>query len=395
MAGHMAQNSPLTCVRPLHVSLARHEAIRESMRLSPPSLLLAAALLSACTHTPAAGAAVRGDAAIRTAGLWGPRQPVKPGLMGGPIRLAQTTPFPKDPAFVDDGRPRGGARWIVFGDLRAMWLKAFDVDATGGPLVFRPTELRLEIDGLPAGLDSPWAPELKVIGDRAVLLYSAGAMPAPQPPQWRTFRLRQAEMPLAAFEAALREGRSPRFADRGVIFDDLAPFGPGDTDFGVIDPQLFVNDRGRAFLTYTIVRGGRPNVRPHEEFVRFRRVEPGEPARALGPDTALLDGRAGTETDGVAEAQDIATVGGRTYAFVSIRAGDADQRLVVAEVPRDLGTLKIEDFQPFRYAGAEPWMAKAVGSSGAATIGGTTYLVHQGLGADRRFTLGWTTVVKP
>lgn len=378
-----------------------------------PPLLLVAALLTACTHSaPAVGAAVRGDAAFRTAGLWGPRQPVKPGLMGGPIRLALATPFAKDPAFVDDGRPRGGARWITFGDLRGFWLKSFDVDAQGGasrpsvasgaflrpgdrPLVFRPNELKLEIAGVPPELDSPWAPDLRVVGDRAVLLYCAGAMQAPHPPQWRTFRLRLAEMPLAAFEAALREGRSPRFADRGVIMDDLAPFGPGDTDFGVIDPQLFVNDRGRAYLTYTVVRDGRPGVRTHEEFVRFRRVEPGDPGRALGPDTPLLDGRSGTETDGVAEAQDIAMIGGHTYAFVSIRTGDADQRLVVAEVPRDLGTLKLEDIQPFRYPGAEPWMAKAVGSSGAATIGGTTYLVHQGLGVDHRFTLGWTTVIKP
>ena len=129
--------------------------------------------------------------------------------------------------------------------------------------------------------------------------------------------------------------------------------------------------------------------------MRFRRVDPADPARGLGPDTPLVDGRAGGEADGVAEAQDVATIGGRTFAFVSIRAGDHDQRLVAAEVGRDLATLDLDAFKPFRYPGGEPWMAKAVGSSGVATIGGTTYMVHQGLGADGRFTLGWTTVVRP
>lgn len=367
------------------------------MRAAPTLVALVLGLATtacAAVARPAGPAGVPpGD--VRAAGLWGPRQPVKPGLMGGAIRLGLTTPFPKDPSFVDDGRPRGGARWIAFGDLRAFWLKAFDVDGAGGPLVFHAGELKLEIDGLPAGIDSPWAPQVAVLGGRAVLLYCAGEMPAPEPPRWRTFRLRVADLPLAAFEAALREGRSPRFVDRGPIHADVAPFGPGDADFGVIDPQLFVNDRGRAYLTYTVVREGRPGQRPHEEFVRFRRVDPADPARALGPDAALVDGRAGGDADGVAEAQEIATVDGRTYAFVSIRAGDQDQRLVAAEVGRDLGTLSLDAFKPFRYGGGEPWMAKAVGSAGVATIGGATYMVHQGLGADRRFTLGWTTVVRP
>jgi hypothetical protein len=261
--------------------------------------------------------------------------------------------------------------------------------------VFRPGEVPLEIEGLPAGIDSPWAPQVVVVGDRAVLLYCAGAMPAPKPPRWPTFKLRLAELPLAAFEAALREGRAPRFADRGPILEDLRPFGPDDLDFGVIDPHLFVNDRGRAYLTYTLVRAGKAGVRGHEEFVRFRRVDPRDPGKALGPDTPLVDGKQGTEADGVAEAQDVVTIGGRAYVFVSLRPGDVDQRLLVAEAPRDLATLKLEALHPFRYPGGEPWMAKAVGSSGAATIGGTTYLVHQGLGADRRFTLGWTTVERP
>ena len=374
--------------------------------MRPPPILLAA-LLTACAHsTLLTGPALAREGASMPAGLWGPRLAPRPGLEGGAIRLGLPTPFPKDPAFVAEGRLVAGARWIVFGDLRAFWLKAFDVDGADGPshaplrpgpppLVFRPGELRLALAGVPAQLDSPWAPQLVVVGDRMVLLYCAGAMPAPRPPQWGTFRLRHADLPLAAFEAALRAGRSPTFEDRGVLLDDLAPFGPRDTDFGVIDPHLFVNDRGRAYLTYTLVRGGKPGVRAHEEFVRYRPVDPRDPARALGPDAPLVDGRAGTEADGVAEAQDVITIGGRAWVFISIRPGDADQRLLVAEAPRDLAPLKLADFQPFRHPGAESWMAKAVGSSGAATLGGATYLVHQGLGADRRFTLGWTTVVAP
>ena len=358
------------------------------------ALALAAALLPACARAPGqAAAALPGG--YRAAGLWGPRPPVKPGLLGAPIRLGHDTPFPKDPGFVDDGRPRGGARWIAFGDLRGFWLKAFDVASEGAPLAFRPGELKLEIAGLPPELDSPWAPQVVVQGDRAVLLYCAGAMPAPQPPRWASFRLRRADLPLAELEAALAAGRSPRFVDRGPIHADVRPYGAADDDFGMIDPHLFVNDRGRAYLSYTVVRAGVEGVRTHEERVRYRRVDPRDPGRALGPDAALVDGLAGTEADGVAEAQEVVAIGGRPYLFVSIRPGDADQRLMVAEVPRDLGPLGLDQLHPFRYPGAEPWMARAVGSSGAATIGRTTYLVHQGLGADGRFSLGWTTVVVP
>lgn len=359
--------------------------------------LAAALLLAACARPPLGPAAAQavGSGGVQVAGLWGPQQVLRAGLMGGPVRVGVDTAFLKDPSFVADGRPLGGGRWIAFGDLRGFWLKAFDVDGVGGPLVFRAGEQKLLIDGLAPAIDSSWAPQITVQGDRVKLIYSAGEMPAPEGPRWPTFQLRIAETSLAAFEAALAAGQPVQLTDRGPILTDLTPFGPGVRDFGVIDPHFYETGHGRAYMTYTVVRPGKAGERFHEEFVRYREVDPRDPTRALGPDRQLVDGRAGSDADGVAEAQEIVRIGKRTYAFVSIRAGDQDQRIVAAEVPRDLGAMKLDAFQPFRYPGAEPWMAKAVGSCGVATIGRSTYIIHQGLSAQGRFGLGWTTVVAP
>jgi hypothetical protein len=315
--------------------------------------------------------------------------------MGGPIRVGLTTRHLKDPSFVAEGQPIGGARWIAFGDLRGLHLKPFDVDGDGGPLVFRHGEVPLQIEGLDRAIDSPRAPQVVVRGERVLLLYCAGEMPDSEPPRWPTFRLRLAETTLQAFEGALRTGAPLKFTDRGAILDDISPFGSGVRDFGLIDPHFHATGQGKAFMTYTLVRPGREDQRYHEQFVRYRQVDPREPTRVVGPDLPLVDGTASGDADGVAEAQEIVTIGKRTYAFVSLHAGDHDQRLVAAEVPRDLGRLKLIDLQPFRYPGGEPWMAKAVGSCGVAMIGKTSYLVHHGLDGQGRFTLGWTTIVAP
>lgn len=331
---------------------------------------------------PADVRVVTGPAADRT-----PR----PSSVGGPIKLdTLNTPFVKDPSFVADGKPLGGVRYIAFGDLRRFYLKGFELSGKlGQGLKFRPGEVPLRIAGLPANLDSPWAPQLIVNGDKIEMYYCAGEMPPPEGPRWPTFRLRKASMPLGEFEKQAKLGQGVEFKDEGPILGDLAPFGPNDKDFGMIDPHLYVNPQGRAYMTYTVVRGGIPGKRAHEEFVRYREVDPQAPTRALGPDKPLYDGKAGTPDDGVAEAQDVVTLNGRTYVFVSSRPGDADQKLLMAPVGPDLGTLRADQLKPFLAPGGEPWRAKALGSSSATVIHGTPYMVYQGLGADNRFTLGW------
>lgn len=316
----------------------------------------------------------------------------QPGAQGGVIALqGLDTPFVKDPSFVDDGRMVGDRRYIAFGDLRTLYVKPFELAPDGG-LRFLAGEIPLRVQGVAAGIDSPWAPHLLVVGDRMLMLYCAGEMPPPEPPRWRTFRLRLASMALSDFERAVRAGQSPVFQDEGAILADLAPFGAGDADFGVIDPQLFVNALGRAYVTYTVVRGGIPGARAHEEFVRYRQVSPSDPAKALGPDRPMYDGRWPSEDDGVAEAQEVVTLKGQAYAIISSRPGDIDQRLLIAPVPPDLGVIPKSALKPLMLPGQEPWRAKAVGSSGTAVIGGRAYMLFQGLSEQQRFSLGWTTL---
>jgi hypothetical protein len=83
---------------------------------------------------------------------------------------------------------------------------------------------------------------------------------------------------------------------------------------------------------------------------------------------------------------------GHAYASISSRPGDVDQRLLVAPVGDDLGKLDRPAVKEFMYPGAEPWKARALGSSSACEIDGQAYMVYQGLDADRRFTLGWTSL---
>jgi hypothetical protein len=347
-------------------------------------------LTAGCGHGLASPVA-RPGAGVAVAGLWPGKPPaVRAGRLGGPIALTTLqTPFVKDPSFVDGGKPIEGTRYIAFGDLRALYVKAFDVDLRGGPLAFRARETRLTIAGLPPELDSPWAPQIVARGDRLDLYFCAGAMPPPDGPHWATFRLRRASTTRAAFAASMAAGQPPTFQDEGAILDDSRPFPDGD--YGVIDPALYVNPHGKAFMTYTVVRYGKAG-RAHEEFVRFRRVDPADPARALGPEQALFDGKTGTEDDGVAEAQDVVTLHGHPYVFISSRPGDLDQRLLVAPIGEDLGRVDRPAVKEFMYPGAEPWKARAVGSSSATEIDGTAYMLYQGLDADHRFTLGWTSL---
>ncbi|MDB5101285.1 MAG: Arabinan endo,5-alpha-L-arabinosidase [Cyanobacteria bacterium RYN_339] len=352
------------------------------------SLLL---LVAGCGHGTASPLQ-RPNGGVSAQGLWPGKPPaVRAGRVGGQIAVTSlNTPFIKDPSFVDGARPIEGTRYIAFGDLRGLYIKAFDVDLKGGPLAFRDRETKLTVNGVAAGLDALWAPQLVSRGDRLDLYFSAGAMPPPSGPRWETFRIHRAGIRRADFAAALAAGRSPAFQDEGVILDDARPFPDGD--YGVIDPALFVNAHGRAYMTYTVVRAASAAHGSHEEFVRSRRVDPADPVRPLGPEQAIFDGKAGTEDDGVAEAQDVVTLGGHAFVFLSSRPGDVDQRLLVAPIGDDLGRVERPAVKEFMYGGAEPWKARAIGSSSAAEIDGKAYMVYQGLDAAQRFTLGWTTL---
>lgn len=314
---------------------------------------------------------------------------LKAGPLAGRIQLDSTdSPDIKDPSFVNFGEPVAGTRYVAFGDLRSFYMKAFDV-LPGGALAFRKGELKLAIRGLPKEDDGLWAPQLRVAGDRLELYYCAGRMPPNADISWPSFRLHRAVLPLAAFQQG-----STTFTEQGVILDDIAPFGANDQDFAVIDPGLYVNAAGHAYMSYVVVRTGVPNVRGWDEAVHVRRVDPADPAHALGPNQLVYDGKPGSSDDGVAEAPDYFDLDGRTYAFISSRPGDIDQRVLVAAVGPELEPIERSTARAFLFPGPDAWKAKAVGSTGAAAINGTGYMVYQGLDAKGRFTLGWTTLAR-
>jgi hypothetical protein len=310
---------------------------------------------------------------------------------------ALRSPYVKDPAFVDDGRPVAGHRYVAFGDLFAFYLKRFALAPTRGPgtpaLSFDAKHVPITIAGFPAAMDAAWAPDLRVVGDKVVLLYCAGRMVKDL--EWPTFRLRMAEAPLARFSDQYQAGAAVAFRDVGPVAADARPFGPGDADYGVIDPRWFVGPKGESHLLYTVVRHGVPGKRYHEEAIWSRPVDPRDPRRATGPDRLVYQGRANTPDDGVAEAQDVVAVGDRTYVFVSSRAGDRDQRLLVGPAQPGMGLLPEGALEPLMDPGGEPWKSNAVGSSGAAVIEGHLYMVHQGMDRAGRFSLGWTALTWP
>lgn len=321
-----------------------------------------------------------------------PTEPIKPG---GRVPTHLNTKYIKDPSFANDGKPIGGKRYAVFGDLRTLYVKGLDLtagpDGKAGNLNFHGNETPIKIDGLPKGVDSVWAPQITVQGDKVVLLYSGGTMNQ-SGLHWDTFRLRMATVPLADFIAQTQSGQPIHFKEHGALFDDQKTFGGDDRNFGMIDPHLFTNQEGRSYLTYTVVKPGVPGRRPHEEFVRYREVDPKNPARAIGPDLPMYDGKAGTADDGVAEAQDVVTLKGKTYAFISSRAGDKDQKILMAEVSPNLGRIAPHQLKPFLTPGGDGWQGKAVGSSSVVEMDGQAYMLYQGLDADQRFTLGWKRI---
>jgi hypothetical protein len=295
----------------------------------------------------------------------------------------------KDPAFANDGKPIGGQRYLAFGDLRNFYLKGFDAGANG--LNFKGGERPIKIDGLPGHLDGLWAPEITVKGDQVLLTYCAGEMHPDQPINWPSFRLRTASMPLAEFEKQAQAGGAFHFRDHGALFGDQVTFGGEDGDFGMIDPQLFNSPDGKAYMTYTVVKAGIPGKRPHEEFVRIREVDPNDPSKPVGPDLPLVDGKAGGPHDGVAEAQELVTIQGKSFLIISSRAGDKDQRILAAPfTPGQPVPLPPEAFKPVLDPGGPAWKSHAVGSTSTAVIDGKPYMLHQGMNADKRFTLGWT-----
>ena len=310
------------------------------------------------------------------------------GNQGGRIDLGVKSRWVKDPSFANFGQPIGQSRYMAFGDLRQFYLKGFSVEGAKG-LQFKGGEIPLNVKGLPPGLDGLWAPQVVVEGDKVRLYYSAGKMPPGAGIDWPSFRLRMAEVPLDDFIRQAKSGKGIDFKDKGALFQDQRTFG-GDPSFAMIDPHLYVNPKGEAFMTYTVVKEGIPGKRAHEEFVRYRQVDPKDPTRAIGPDMPMLDGWAGGRHDGVAEAQDVVTLNGKAYAFISSRAGDKDQRVYAASIDPKLGRLQEQALKPAIGPGGANWRSNAVGSTSAAVIDGKPYMLYQGLNAQGAFSLGWT-----
>lgn len=325
-----------------------------------------------------------------------PPKPVKPANPGFPrpadggheIGLDTAKgQYIKDPSFANGGNPIGNKRYIAFGNLREFYLKGFS--AENGKLSFGKGEVPIKIDGIPGNLDGRWAPEVQVVGDRVQLLYCAGEMHPGQGINWPSFRLRSASMPLSEFQKQAESGKPVTFKDQGAMFQDQATFG-GDRDFAMIDPQFWTNPDGKAFMSYTVVKHGIPGKRAHEEFVRYREVDPKNPARAIGPDMPLVDGWSRGTHAGVAEAQDIVTINGQPFVFISSKAGDIDQKVLAAPIGNNLGKIEDAQLKPVLGPGGAPWKSNAVGSTSTVVIDGQPYMLHQGMGKDKHFHLGWT-----
>lgn len=313
--------------------------------------------------------------------------PPKATGVGGKIPTTLQRQYIKDPSIANDGKPIGGQRYIAFGDLRTFYLKGFSVGAKG--LDFSKQELKVDIQGLDGKLDGRWAPQVVVQGDTVLLLYCAGKMSGGI--DWPTYRLHAAKMSLADFEKQAKKGGPVTFKESGTLFKDQTTFAD-NAQFAMIDPQFSTSADGRAWMTYTVVQQGIPGVRPHQEFVRIREVDPKDPTRPVGPDRALVDGWTGGFHKGVAEAQEIVRFGDKTYLMVSSRAGDIDQRILATEIPTGGPPQAIQPdaFKPVLEAGGPSWRGSAVGSTGTAVIDGQAYMVYQGMDKNHQFSLGWT-----
>lgn len=291
----------------------------------------------------------------------------------------------KDPSFANNGQPIAGQRYMAFGDLRHFYLKGFDAGPKG--LSFKKGELPIKINGLDPAKSGLWAPQVVVQGDQVRLFYCAGKMDGGI--DWASYRIHTATMPLAAFEQQAKKGGPLNFQEAGTLFDDQKTFGGENRNFGMIDPHFHVDAKGHATMTYTVVTPA-ANGHPHQEFVRSRTVDAANPRHATGPDTALVDGWAGGPHDGVAEAQEVVDLGGKPYLFVSSRAGDKDQKVLVAPYEPGKGPVPPEKFKPVLNPGGDGWRSNAVGSTSTAVIDGKPYMIFQGMNSDHRFTLGWT-----
>lgn len=316
-----------------------------------------------------------------------PTRPPSASSVGGRIDTKLPGQYIKDPAFANDGKPIGGQRYMVYGNLSQFALKGFTMGKNGPD--FAKADVPIKIAGLSDKLDGRWAPQVVVQGDTVRLLYCAGKMRGGI--DWPSYRMHVAELPLKDFEAQAKKGGPVTFKEKGALFQDQKTFGGAGTAFGMIDPQLSTGPDGRAWMTYTVVEHGIPGKRSHQEFVRIREVDPKNPARAIGPDRPLVDGFAGAPHYGVVEAQEIVTIGKKTFLFVSSRAGDKDQRVLAAEIPPGgpAGPVPFEAFKPVLMPGGQAWQGAAVGSTGTAVIDGQAYMIHQGMDKNHRFTLGW------
>lgn len=318
------------------------------------------------------------------------------GNLGGMISM-QTAKgkYIKDPSFVNQGQPIGDQRYIVFGNMAHFYLKAFDASppAKGQPgaLTFANGETPLSIQGLPGGLNAIWAPQIVEQGNRILLFYTAGRWVKGKGNDITSFRLHMATVSRADFIQAIRSGRPVPFHDQGSLFGDQRGL-MGDQRFGMIDPCFYTAPDGEAYLAYTIVT---PGV-PWGEFSRIRRVSPDDPMTALGPDTAVVDGWTLSKNRGVAEAPDVATIDGQPYYFVSSRGCNDHQRLMYAPITEKPGLVANRDLEPLLARSGTGWQSQEVGSSSAAVIDGTPYLLYQGQNSEGAYHLGWCDLqVKP
>jgi len=144
-------------------------------------------------------------------------------------------------------------RWLVKGAPDPAVIKSHDGDgyfvfSTGkGISIWRSTDLkqwnfsgRVFDEAVPAWAkrvipesDSLWAPDIKYVGGRYYLYYSVS-----------TFGSQRSVIGLAVNSNLDPESRDYKWDDRGLVIESF----PERNDYNAIDPALFIDDDGRAFL---------------------------------------------------------------------------------------------------------------------------------------------------
>ena len=268
-----------------------------------------------------------GESPNRIVITWEKNVPADPTFLPGTTHL-------KDPDVVSIPLSNGTAQNVMFlGDYNNDLIKGYVLNEDGSIK----SEFAVQMPDLGKGKNR-WAPDIVVKDDKIYMYYAQGDDLATSS-DISSYRIYMVEATLSQNVSVDSNNNisSITFSNERLV--DLVDFNNwgGRTDYGIIDPEVFVGDDGQIYMYYNVVLPGTSDS-PYEEFIRCQPMTDYSTPAGQAHETMVYNGLANSNDnsslnidDGVAEAATVFKYGDKYIMLISSYPTDKDQCIIAIQ----------------------------------------------------------------